>query len=161
MRSPSKSINVKSYGLGDLMGLECIDKTVYVEKGLRNQIPHGKKVITDRVYGSKAEPDDRIKLALPNPSDNKELANCKVRIRARHESFNDHLKFHKSLLDTYQHSAADHACTSLKLSAPLSSTKWTMARSFLQPRIPTVVRNREEKQTFTANSEPSLELFAA
>jgi hypothetical protein len=54
------------------------DRTVHVEMGLRNKIPHGKKVITNRVYGSKAEPEDHIKLALPNPWDNKELANFKA-----------------------------------------------------------------------------------
>jgi hypothetical protein len=84
------------------------DRTVYVETGLRNKIPHGKKVITDRVYGSKAEPEDHIKLALPNPLDNKELANFKARVRAPHESFNGRLKFYKSLLDTYHHRADNH-----------------------------------------------------
>jgi hypothetical protein len=84
------------------------DKTVYAEMGLRNKIPHGKKVITDRVYGSQAEPEHHIKLALPNPSDNKELANFKARVRARHESFNGRLKFYRSLSDTYHHPAANH-----------------------------------------------------
>lgn len=85
------------------------DKTVFVEKGLRNKIPPGKKVITDRVYGSKKDaPVDHAKLALPNPSDNKTLNNFKARVRARHETFNGRLKFFRSLSDTYHHSAANH-----------------------------------------------------
>jgi hypothetical protein len=85
------------------------ERTVYIEKGLRGKIPAGtrKKVITDRVYGSKAEPEDHIKLALPNPLDNKD-ANFKAGVRARHESFNGRLKFYKSLLGTYHHGAANN-----------------------------------------------------
>jgi hypothetical protein len=85
------------------------DRTVYFEMDLRNKIPHGKKVITGQgVYGSKAEPEDHIKLALPNHSDKKGLANFKARVRARHESFNGRLKFYKSLPDTYHHRADNH-----------------------------------------------------
>jgi hypothetical protein len=43
------------------------NKTIFVEKGLRDKIPQGKKVITDRVYGNQAEPEDYAKLSLPNP----------------------------------------------------------------------------------------------
>jgi hypothetical protein len=67
-----------------------------------------KKVITDRVYGSKAEPEDHIKLVLPNPLDNKELTNSKSCVRARHESFNGRLKVYRLLSDTYHHRAANH-----------------------------------------------------
>jgi hypothetical protein len=84
------------------------DRTVYLEMGLRNKIPHGKKVITYWVDGSKAEPEDHIKLTLPNPLDNKELTNFKARVRAPHESFNGRLKFYKSLSDTYHHRAHNH-----------------------------------------------------
>ena len=84
------------------------DKTIFVEMGLKDKIPLGKKVISDRVYGSKEFPDDHIKLALPNPMDDKELANFKARVRARHEGFNGRLKFYKSLSDTYHHSPDNH-----------------------------------------------------
>jgi hypothetical protein len=84
------------------------DKRVYVEGGLRDKIPQGKKVITDRVYGAQAEPEDYAKLSLPNPMDTPELANFKARVRARHETFNGRLKFFSSLNDTYHHSWANH-----------------------------------------------------
>jgi hypothetical protein len=53
------------------------DKTVYVEKGLQDKIPQGKKVITDQVYGNKAETDNYAKLSLPNPMNTRELANLR------------------------------------------------------------------------------------
>jgi hypothetical protein len=70
------------------------------EDGLKAKIPQGKKVITDRVYGANAEPDDHALLALPNPCDDPLLANFKARVRSRHESFNGRLKFFRSLADT-------------------------------------------------------------
>jgi hypothetical protein len=73
------------------------DKTIFVEMGLRERIPLGKKVITDRVYGAQAHAEDHVKLSLPNPMDDLELANFKARVRARHETFNGRLKFFKSL----------------------------------------------------------------
>jgi hypothetical protein len=47
-------------------------------------------------YGSKADPDDHLKLSMPNPCDNEELANFKARVRARHETFNGRIKFFRS-----------------------------------------------------------------
>ena len=83
------------------------DKTVF-EMGLQAKIPQGKKAITDRVYGAKAKPDEHTKLSLPNPCDDKVLANFKARVRSRHESFNGRLKFFRSLADTYHHDLKKH-----------------------------------------------------
>lgn len=83
------------------------DKVIYT-KGLQEKIPQGKKIIADRVYGGKAQPDDNIKLALPNACDDKQLANFKSRVRARHESFNGRLKMFKCLSDTYRHNSDKH-----------------------------------------------------
>ena len=81
------------------------DKTIFVEKGLKDKISLGKKISSDRVYGSQ----NHIKLSLPNPSmDDLEVANFKARVRSHHESFNGHLKFYKSLSDTYHHTPDNH-----------------------------------------------------
>ncbi len=61
------------------------DKTIFVG-GLKAKIPQGRKVISDRVYGVKAEPDDHALLALPNPCDYPVLANFKACARSWHES---------------------------------------------------------------------------
>jgi hypothetical protein len=84
------------------------DKTIFKEKGLQAKIPNGKKAITDRVHGSKAKPDGHEKRALPNPCDAPLLANCKARVRSRHESFNGRLKFFRSLADTCHHDLKKH-----------------------------------------------------
>jgi hypothetical protein len=83
------------------------DKTIF-EEALKGKIQPGKKVITDRVYGSKATPEDHAKLALPNPMDDQVLANFKSRARCRHETFNGRLKFFHALSDTYHHSSENH-----------------------------------------------------
>jgi hypothetical protein len=83
------------------------DRTIFAE-GLQAKIRPGKLVITDRVYGSKATPDQHAKLALPNPMDSKVLANFKARARCRHETFNGRLKFFRALSDTYHHSSDNH-----------------------------------------------------
>ena len=84
------------------------NKRVDVKGELRNKIPLGKNVITNRDYGAQAEPEDYSKLLLPNPMDTPELAIFKARVRARHETFNGRLKFFSSLNDTYHHSWASH-----------------------------------------------------
>ena len=83
------------------------DKTIYTE-ALRDKIPPGKKVICDRVYGSKEDPSDNAKLALPNLSDTKEVGNFKARLRCRHETFNGKIKFSKALQDIYHYSHKNH-----------------------------------------------------
>jgi hypothetical protein len=83
------------------------DKTNFMG-GLNAKIPQGRKVITDRVYGVKTEPDDHALLALPNPCDNPVVANFKARVTSRHESFNGRLKFFCSLADTYHHDLKNH-----------------------------------------------------
>jgi hypothetical protein len=50
--------------------------TIYNEE-LKSKIQPGKKIITYRVYGAMATPKEHDKLALPNPMDNKVLANFK------------------------------------------------------------------------------------
>jgi len=71
-------------------------------------IPAGKKIIVDRVYGSKAKPEDHAILAIPNISDPAELQNFKARVRARHEAFNGRLRFFHSLYHTFRHPRAKH-----------------------------------------------------
>jgi hypothetical protein len=82
-------------------------KVIFCE-ALKDKIRPGKMVITDRVYGAKATPDDHAKLALPNPMDDQVLANFKARARCRHETFNGRLKFFRALSDTYHHSSDTH-----------------------------------------------------
>ena len=72
-------------------------------------IPEGKKVVVDRVYGTKKTPDDHAKLSLPNLCDDKKTANFKARLRCRHESFNGRIKQWRSLYDTYHHASSTHA----------------------------------------------------
>ena len=57
------------------------DKNIYCNGGLRDMIPEGKKVVVDRVYGTKKTPDDHAKLSLPNLCDDKKTANFKARLR--------------------------------------------------------------------------------
>ena len=83
------------------------DKTIY-SQNLQHMIPAGKKVIVDRVYGSRAQPDDHEKLSLPNACDPPELKNFKARARARHESFNGRLKFFRCLSDPFRHAHDQH-----------------------------------------------------
>jgi hypothetical protein len=77
--------------------------------GAHDKIPQGKKVVTDRVYGAKAEPDNHQKLALQNPCDDPLLANSKAPVRSRHESFNGQIKLFCSLADTYHHDLEKHS----------------------------------------------------
>jgi hypothetical protein len=86
------------------------DKTIF-DEGLKHKIRQGKKVISDRVYGSKADPGNHEKLALPNPMDNQVLANFKSLARCRHETLNGRLKFFASLNKTFCHSLNNHVHT--------------------------------------------------
>jgi hypothetical protein len=62
----SRKYESKVVGISQPHRVGMDDRTVYVEEDLRDKIPHhGKKVITDQVYVSKAEPEDHSKLALP------------------------------------------------------------------------------------------------
>ena len=83
------------------------DKTIY-DGGLRDKIPANKKIIVDRVYGSRAEPDEQATLCVPNACDSKNLRNFKSRVRARHESFNGRLRHFKALSDTFHHAKSKH-----------------------------------------------------
>ena len=65
-------------------------------------------MICDRVYFSKKEPDDHIKLSLPNFCDSKELANFKSRVRSRHETVKGRVTFFLILSDTYHHRHENH-----------------------------------------------------
>jgi hypothetical protein len=84
------------------------DKTIFVA-GLKAKIPQGRKFISDRVYGAKAEPDDQALPALPYPCDDPVLANFKARARSRHESFNSRLKLFCLLADIYHHDLKNHS----------------------------------------------------
>ena len=65
-------------------------------------------MICDQVHGSKKDPSNHAKLALPNLSDTKEVGNFKARLRSRHEAFNGRIKFFKALQDTCHHSHENH-----------------------------------------------------
>jgi len=86
------------------------DRTIFMES-LNEKIPPGKKVVADRIYGSKKKEDAEVskKFALPNLCDSKVLANFKTRVRNRHESFNGRLKDFNALSDTYRHSQKRHS----------------------------------------------------
>ena len=85
------------------------DKTIY-SMALRDMVPAGKKIIADRVYGSKkaSNPNDREKIALPNTCDSPELNNFKARLRARHETFNGRIRMFRVLSDTFHHANGKH-----------------------------------------------------
>jgi len=83
------------------------DKVIFL-RALRGMVPAGKKVIVDRVYGSKAQHEDHEILALPNLCDPAELQNFKARVRSRHETFNGRLRFFHSLYSTFRHNQDKH-----------------------------------------------------
>jgi hypothetical protein len=107
------------------------DKTIFV-KGLKAKIPQGKKVVSDCIYGGKAEPNDHEMLALPNPCNNPLLANFKACVRLRHESFNGRIQFFCLLADTYHHDL-EYTAMCLRPSLSPSSTRWTWEVPFLMP----------------------------
>jgi DDE superfamily endonuclease len=74
------------------------DIKIFREKGLRQQMPNGKKAIADKGYNG--EPDF---LATPNRMDSHVLKKFKRRARARHESLNTRLKNFKCLAHTWRH----------------------------------------------------------
>lgn len=82
------------------------DRTIFAE-GLRDKIPEGKVVISDRVYTDKKR-NDNADLALPCIGDSQELFNFKARAKARHESLNGRLKDFRILFDTYHHPHGNH-----------------------------------------------------
>ena len=75
---------------------------------LRDKIPVGKLVVTDRIYGNQQSKEHHAKMALPNLCDSKELANFKARLRCRHETFNGRLIFYRSMSDNYHHQKSKH-----------------------------------------------------
>jgi hypothetical protein len=78
---------------------------------LKPTIGHGKKVITDQLDGSKANPDKYDKLALPNPTDKKVLAYFKLQAWCYHKSVSGHLKFFPSLDKLICHNLDSHMQT--------------------------------------------------
>lgn len=91
------------------------DKTIYMEHGLWEKIPSGKKIIVDGVYSSKAKPDNHNKLALSNPMDDATTAKFKARAKACHETFNGPIQFFKALQEKYchRHSYHKYVCKSI------------------------------------------------
>ena len=83
------------------------DKKIYMD-GLYAKIPEGKKVICDRVFGSKEVPGDHKKLSLPNPCDPKELKSFKARSRSRIETLNGRLKWFRALSHEFRHDESKH-----------------------------------------------------
>ena len=83
------------------------DKKIF-DSVLRQKIPHGKLVVTDRVYGNKANKNEHKKLSLPSLCNSKELANFKARLRCCHETFNSRMKNFRSLCGDYHHARENH-----------------------------------------------------
>ena len=82
------------------------DRTIY-NMGLKDIIPEGKMVVCDRVYRSKVKKENDS-LSIPSLCDSKKLANFKIRLRCRHETFNGRIKNFASLSHTYHHDRSKH-----------------------------------------------------
>jgi hypothetical protein len=76
------------------------DRAIFVEKGLQDAIPEGKKAIADKIY--KGLP----KIALHNSLDCEEVRIFKRRARARQESINARLKNFGILKQRFRHKKA-------------------------------------------------------
>lgn len=78
------------------------DRAIFMEKGLHDKIPNGKKVIADKIYTG------ILKIALHNSLDTKEVREFKARARARQESINARLKNFGCLKNRFRHGIARH-----------------------------------------------------
>ena len=80
------------------------DIKVFREKGLKDMIPIGKKIIGDNGYRG----ENDIISTPNNAHDPVELRKFKSRARARHESFNARIKNFRCLAMQFRHGVAKH-----------------------------------------------------
>jgi len=85
------------------IGAGTSDLAVY-QSDLKQRIPAGKKVVTDRGYNDSKDP----KLSQPNSLDSQELRTFKARARMRQEAFHARLKRFDCLTDEFRHSREKH-----------------------------------------------------
>ena len=78
------------------------DRAIFVNEGLQDKIPDGKKVIADKIYTGLE------KVALHNSLDCQEVRDFKARARARQESINARLKSFGILKQRFRHQIAKH-----------------------------------------------------
>lgn len=93
----SKIVHAKS---GDPASFH--DMTVF-RMELKNKIPHGKRVVADKVYDTE---DERHILSCYNQFDTDEVKEFKKRARARHETVNAKLKCFRCLDNRFRHGVA-------------------------------------------------------
>jgi DDE superfamily endonuclease len=79
------------------------DIKVFREKGLKEMIPVGKKIIGDNGYRG-----ENAIIRTPNAHDPAELRKFKSRARARHESFNARVKNFRALDMQFRHGVEKH-----------------------------------------------------
>ena len=94
---------------------ELNDIKTFREKGLKEQLPAGKKIIGDKGYRG-----EREFISTQNNLDPREIAEFKERVSARHESFNSRLKHFNCLTKKFRHGFQLHgiffrACCTLIL----------------------------------------------
>ena len=78
------------------------DADIYMNHGLHDEVPEGKKVIADKIYTG------RPKISLHNSLDTAEVRAFKARARARQESINSRLKAFGCLKQRFRHGLAKH-----------------------------------------------------
>jgi len=75
---------------------------------LKDKIPPGKYVVVDRGMKSGSDETERDMLAFPNPTDSKELAKFKARVRCRQEHFHSRLRKYAALDIVFKHGMTKH-----------------------------------------------------
>lgn len=80
------------------------DIKIFREKGLKESIPAGKKIIGDNGYRG----ENDIISTPNNAHDSAVLRKFKSRARARHESFNRRIKAFHILSETFRHDIEKH-----------------------------------------------------
>ena len=78
------------------------DRAIFVEKGLNDKIPDGKKAIADKIYTG------LMKIALHNSLDCPKVREFKGRARSRQESINARLKSYGILGQRFRHKIFKH-----------------------------------------------------
>ena len=81
------------------------DRRNFVQNGLRDRIPPGKKAITDQAYHGKG---GDIKVSAPNSDDAEELRTFKARARMRQAAFHGQLKRMSCLTAQFRHGKKRH-----------------------------------------------------
>jgi hypothetical protein len=79
------------------------DINVFRDKGLKERIPAGKRIIGDNGYRN-----EYAIISTPNSHDPADLRKFKSRARARHESFNARIKNFKCLSESFRHGVGKH-----------------------------------------------------